>query len=78
MRSPDGRDPAFDQGQPVRKCAFMETVVILDYGMSNLRSVAKALEFISSGKQHVLVSGSVADLKRADRLVFPGQGAIGD
>ena len=56
----------------------METVVILDYGMSNLRSVAKALEFISSGKQRVLVSGSVADLKRADRLVFPGQGAIGD
>jgi imidazole glycerol-phosphate synthase subunit HisH len=56
----------------------METVVILDYGMSNLRSVAKALEFISSGKQRVLVSGSVADLKRADRVVFPGQGAIGD
>jgi glutamine amidotransferase len=56
----------------------METVVILDYGMSNLRSVAKALEFISSGKQRVRVSGSVADLKRADRVVFPGQGAIGD
>jgi imidazole glycerol-phosphate synthase subunit HisH len=56
----------------------MDTVVILDYGMSNLRSVAKALEVVSIGKQRVLVSGSSLDLKRADRVVFPGQGAIGD
>ncbi len=56
----------------------METVIILDYGMSNLRSVTKALEFVSTGKQRVLVSNSPLDLRRADRLVFPGQGAIGD
>jgi glutamine amidotransferase len=56
-----------------------ETVVVLDYGMSNLRSVAKALEFVAGGKKHrILVSGSPADLRKADRVVFPGQGAIGD
>lgn len=56
----------------------MKTVVILDYGMSNLRSVAKALEFVSTGRERMLISSSPLDLKRADRVVFPGQGAIGD
>ena len=55
-----------------------ETVVVLDYGMSNLRSVAKALEHVSRGRHRVVVSGTAADLERADRLVFPGQGAIGE
>jgi len=56
----------------------METVIVLDYGMSNLRSVAKALEFVSEGRHTIRVSGSPEDLRRADRVVFPGQGAIGD
>lgn len=55
-----------------------ETVVVLDYGMSNLRSVAKALEHVSRGRHRVVVSGTAADLKRAERVVFPGQGAIGE
>ncbi len=54
------------------------TVVVLDYGMSNLRSVAKALEHVSDGRQRVVVSGTAADLERAERVVFPGQGAIGE
>jgi imidazole glycerol-phosphate synthase subunit HisH len=56
----------------------MQTVVVLDYGMSNLRSVAKALEYVSEGRHRVLVSGRPDDLARADRIVFPGQGAIGN
>ena len=56
----------------------METVVVLDYGMSNLRSVAKALEHVSRGRHRVVVSGTAADLERAERVVFPGQGAIGE
>ena len=55
-----------------------ETVVVLDYGMSNLRSVAKALEHVSRGRHRVVVSGTAADLERAERVVFPGQGAIGE
>ncbi len=55
-----------------------ETVVVLDYGMSNLRSVAKALEHVSRGRHRVVVSGTTTDLERAERVVFPGQGAIGE
>ncbi len=58
--------------------AAKATVVVLDYGMSNLRSVAKALEHVSHGRQRIVVSGTAADLERAERVVFPGQGAIGE
>jgi len=51
------------------------TVAIIDYGMGNLRSVAKAFEHV--GADRVLVTDDLAMLRAADRLVFPGQGAIG-
>jgi len=51
----------------------MRTVVI-DYGMGNLRSVAKALEFVGFGE--VSVSCRVEEVESADILVFPGQGAF--
>jgi len=54
----------------------MKTVVI-DYGSSNLRSVAKALEHVSDGKSKILISDQEQDILSADRIVFPGQGAIG-
>jgi len=55
----------------------MSTVVVIDYGTSNLRSVAKALEF-AAGKYHRIIVSEQAELIRlADRVVFPGQGAIG-
>jgi glutamine amidotransferase len=54
----------------------METVAIVDYGMSNLRSVAKALAFVA-GDRRILVTGRPEEIRTADRLVFPGQGAIG-
>ena len=54
----------------------MATVVVLDYGSSNLRSVAKALEFVSD--QHQIIVTDLPDqIFAADRVVFPGQGAIG-
>lgn len=56
----------------------MQTVVVVDYGMSNLRSVAKALEFVADRDTRIVVSGAAADIEKADRVVFPGQGAIGD
>ena len=56
----------------------METVAVLDYGMSNLRSVAKALEHVCEGNRRVLVCTTPEELLQADRVVFPGQGAIGD
>lgn len=52
----------------------MSTVVI-DFAMGNLHSVARALE--RAGGRDVVVSDDPDRLLRADRVVFPGQGAIG-
>jgi len=46
--------------------------------MSNLRSVAKAIEHAGQDRVAVSVSGLAADIDAADRLVFPGQGALGE
>lgn len=45
--------------------------------MGNLRSVAKALEHVAS-KETVRISSSAAEIRAADRVVFPGQGAMPD
>ena len=54
----------------------MQTVAVIDYGMGNLHSVAKALEHVGAGK--VLVTSDAAVIREADRVVFPGVGAIRD
>lgn len=54
----------------------MATVGIIDYGMGNLHSMAKALRYVASDEQ-VEVSYDPDTLARADRLVLPGVGAIG-
>ena len=55
----------------------MNKIVVVDYGMGNLRSVAQALRRVAP-EAEVCISGEVADIRSADRLVFPGQGAIPD
>ena len=55
----------------------MTTIVVVDYGMGNLRSVAKALEHVAP-KATVRISGDVQQVRSADRLVLPGQGAMPD
>ena len=50
-------------------------IVIVDYGMGNLRSVQKALERIG---QVAVVSDKPESVAAADRLVVPGVGAFGD
>jgi len=52
-------------------------IVVVDYGMGNLRSVAQALRKVAP-EANVMISGELADVKSADRLVFPGQGAMPD
>ena len=59
----------------------MSTVAVVDYGMGNLRSVAKALEHVAarSGQAlEVVVTADPAQLAAADRVVVPGQGAMPD
>jgi glutamine amidotransferase len=55
----------------------MASIAIIDYGMGNLHSIAKALEHVA-GKDRVVVSSRRADILAADRVVFPGVGAIRD
>jgi len=53
------------------------TIAVIDYGMGNLRSVSKALEHIAGGKT-VVVTSDPAVVAAAERVVFPGQGAMPD
>lgn len=55
----------------------MANIVVLDYGTSNLRSVAKALEHVSDTEHKITVSDKAGTILAADRVVFPGQGAVG-
>lgn len=54
----------------------MTCVAVLDYGMGNLHSVAKALEHVGASK--VIVTHDPAQVRAADRVVFPGVGAMRD
>lgn len=54
----------------------MNTTAIIDYGMGNLHSIAKAVEHVRPGR--VLVTSRVSEILAADRVVFPGQGAARD
>jgi len=53
----------------------MSTVAVIDYGMGNLRSVCKAIEHVAPRARVTLVNDADT-VHRADRVVFPGQGAI--
>lgn len=53
----------------------LKQVVIVDYGMGNLRSVSKAAEHLADDHTHILVSHKVQDIENADAIIFPGQGA---
>ena len=55
-----------------------QRVAVVDYGMGNLHSVAKALEHVGSGSIDVDVTDDPGRLSGADRVVFPGVGAIRD
>jgi glutamine amidotransferase len=55
----------------------MNLVAVIDYGMGNLRSVSKALEHVG-GDMTVRVTYDPELIRRADRVVFPGVGALRD
>jgi len=53
------------------------TVAVIDYGMGNLHSAAKALEHVAPEAQ-VIVTSDPETILSADRVMFPGVGAIRD
>jgi len=55
----------------------MKKVAVIDYGMGNLHSVAKALEYVGDNVK-VLVTSDADTIASADHVIFPGVGAIRD
>ena len=53
------------------------TIAVVDYGMGNLRSVWQALRQVADGRE-VCVTADPAVVAAAERVVFPGQGAMPD
>lgn len=54
----------------------MQSIAIIDYGMGNVRSVQKALAHVAPNDQ-VFLTDDADLITQADRIVFPGQGAMG-
>jgi glutamine amidotransferase len=54
-------------------------VAVVDYGMGNLRSVSQAVRHAAAGSAtDVVVTSRPDDVRAADRIVLPGQGAMRD
>lgn len=56
----------------------MSTVAVIDYGMGNLHSMAKALARVSPAGMRVELAAEPAAVAAAERVVFPGVGAMRD
>ena len=53
------------------------TVAVVDYGMGNLRSVSQAVLHVAAGMGvEVIVTSSPDEIRSAERIVLPGQGAM--
>ncbi|MFA5663798.1 imidazole glycerol phosphate synthase subunit HisH [Castellaniella sp.] len=55
----------------------MGRIAIVDYGMGNFHSVARALQAVAPD-QDIRMARRAADIRAADRVVLPGQGAMPD
>lgn len=56
---------------------FRIRIAVIDYGMGNLHSVAKGLEHVAP-RAEVIITSNPAEIAEADRVVFPGVGAMRD
>jgi glutamine amidotransferase len=56
-----------------------QTVAVVDYGMGNLRSVSQAVQAAAAGTGwQVLITSRPEEVRAAQRVVLPGQGAMPD
>jgi glutamine amidotransferase len=54
-------------------------VAVVDYGMGNLRSVSQAVQAAAAGSGYqVLITSRPEEVRAAERVVLPGQGAMPD
>ena len=50
-------------------------IAVIDYGAGNLKSITNALDFL---RVEYKVTDKKEDIKKADKIIFPGVGAFGD
>jgi glutamine amidotransferase len=62
--------------QAKRASIGAQSIAIVDYGMGNVRSVQKAIEHVAPNDR-VFLTDNADLIDEADRIVFPGQGAMG-
>ncbi|MGY8895319.1 MAG: imidazole glycerol phosphate synthase subunit HisH [Gammaproteobacteria bacterium] len=62
--------------QAKRASIGAQSIAIVDYGMGNVRSVQKAIEHVAPNDR-VFLTDNADLINEADRIVFPGQGAMG-
>ena len=55
----------------------MSNIAIVDYGMGNLRSVAQSIIKVSP-QSNVVIAKTPEQIRKADRVILPGQGAMPD
>ena len=48
-------------------------IVIIDYGMGNLKNVYNALKYLNIPSK---ISNEISEIKNADKLILPGVGAF--
>jgi glutamine amidotransferase len=57
----------------------LKTVAVVDYGMGNLRSVSNAVQHVAEGSGfEAIVTSRPEEVRAAERIVLPGQGAMPD
>ncbi len=54
-----------------------QKIAVIDYGMGNLHSVASALKHVAADAE-IRITSDIGEINEADRVVFPGVGAIRD
>src|SRR5690606_14533173 len=59
------------------KAYTVHTIAIVNYGMGNFHSVARALRG-AAPDANIIIASQPEEIKNASRVVFPGQGAMRD
>lgn len=55
-----------------------QCIAVVDYGTGNLRSVSQAARAVAQEGDRIVVTNKPQEIDDADRVIFPGQGAMGD
>lgn len=53
-------------------------IAVIDYGMGNLHSVLKSLQSVNECNAHLFLTRTPEAVRQADKVIFPGQGAMPD